>query len=253
MARVRAVLFDIDGTLLDSNDAHAHAWLDALRGHGKNVPFDLVRSKIGMGGDKLLREVVELEDDSVEGRSITDRRVAILKAHYLPDIGPFPGARALVDRLRSRGLICAAVTSAKSADVADLLRVATVADLIDPVITSDDADASKPDPDLVEIAVQRLGLEKNECVMVGDTPFDIEAATRAGVATIAFRCGGWSDRDLDGAIAIYDGPGDLSSKLDDSVFARGLDDSDRDSVRSFSGRRPSLRRPPRMGGMGSGA
>ena len=248
MARVRAVLFDIDGTLLDSNDAHAHAWLDTLRGHGRNVPFDLVRSRIGMGGDKLLLEVAGIEDESVEGSSITDRRIAILKAHYLPDIGPFPGARALVDRLRSRGLICAAVTSAKAADVADLLRVATVADLIDPVISSDDAENSKPDPDLVQVALDKLGLAKNECVMVGDTPYDIEAAARAGVASIAFRCGGWSDRDLSGAIAIYDGPADLSSKLDDSVFARGLDDSDRDSLRSFSGRRPSLRRPPpRMG------
>jgi HAD superfamily hydrolase (TIGR01509 family) len=250
MARVRAVLFDIDGTLLDSNDAHAHAWLDALRGHGKNVPFDLVRSKIGMGGDKLLLEVAGIEDESIEGRSITERRIAILKAHYLPDIGPFPGTRALVDRLRSRGLICAAVTSAKAADVADLLRVAAVADLIDPVITADDADNSKPDPDLVQVAVERLGLATNECVMVGDTPYDIEAASRAGVASIAFRTGGWTDKDLRGAIAIYDGPGDLSSKLDDSVFARGLDDSDRDSVRSFSGRRPSLRRPPQMGGLG---
>ena len=86
--------------------------------------------------------------------------------------------------------------------------------------------------------------------MVGDTPYDIEAASRAGVASVAFRTGGWSDKDLRGAIAIYDGPADLSSKLDDSVFARGLDDSDRDSVRSFSGRRPSLRRPPQMGGLG---
>jgi beta-phosphoglucomutase-like phosphatase (HAD superfamily) len=248
MARVRAVLFDIDGTLLDSNDAHAHAWLDALRGHGRNVPFDLVRSKIGMGGDKLLLEVAGIEDDSVEGRSITERRIAILKAHYLPDIGPFAGARALVDRLRSRGLICAAVTSAKASDVADLLRVAAVADLIDPVITSDDAENSKPDPDLVQVAVDKLGLAKNECVLVGDTPYDIDAAARAGVASIAFRTGGWSDRDLRGAIAVYEGPADLASKLEDSVFARGLDDSDRDSVRSFTGRRPSLRRPPpRMG------
>src|SRR3954453_19348968 len=98
MARIRAVLFDIDGTLLDSNDAHAHAWLDALRGHGRSVPFDLLRSKIGMNVEKLLRDIAGIDANSVEGRSINERRAAILKAHYLSDTGPFPGARVLVDR-----------------------------------------------------------------------------------------------------------------------------------------------------------
>jgi HAD superfamily hydrolase (TIGR01509 family) len=230
MARIRAVLFDIDGTLLDSNDAHAHAWLDALRGHGKNVPFDLVRSKIGMGGDKLLREVVGLDEDSVEGRSITERRVAVLKAHYLPDVGPFPGARSLVDRLRSRGLVCAAVTSAKAADAADLLRVAAVADLLDPVVTSDEVDRSKPDPDLVQLALDRLGMSASECIFVGDTPYDVEASARVGVPAIAFRSGGWRDEDLDGAVAIYDGPAQLASRLDDSPIMRGVEEGARASA-----------------------
>lgn len=220
MARIRAVLFDIDGTLLDSNDAHAHAWLDSLRGHGRDIPFELVRSKIGMGGDKLLAAVAGIDHESVLGRSIQARRASIMKAHYLADLGPFAGARVLVDRLRSRGLTCAAVSSASASDISDLLRVAGVADLMDVIVSADDADESKPDPDLVEIALDRVGVTAEEALMIGDTPYDIEAGTRAGVAVVALRCGGgWSDGDLANAIAIYDDPADLSSQLDRSPLA----------------------------------
>lgn len=225
MARIRAVLFDIDGTLLDSNHAHAHAWLDALRGHGKDVPFDLVRSKIGKGGDKLLMEVAGIDDQSPLGKLLTERRVAVFKAHYLPDLGPTPGARALVERLRSRGIARAIVTSAGADELADLMRQAAVANLFDELITSDDADHSKPDPDLVSAALHKLGVGPREAVMIGDTPYDIVAAARAGVSTIAFRCGGWKDRDLDGAIAIYDDPADLMARLDQSPLALGVEDA----------------------------
>lgn len=224
MARIRAVLFDIDGTLLDSNDAHAHAWIDALRGHGTSVPFETVRSKIGMGGDKLLRAVAGIDVRSPEGRSINERRAAVLKQLYLPDVGPLPGARVLVDSLRSRGLTCVVVTSSTAADVADLLRTAAVADLIDGVITSDDADRSKPDPDLVAVALHQMRIGPSDAILVGDTPFDVEAGTRAGVGVVAFRSGGWKDADLDGALAIYDGPADLARHLEQSVFARHMDD-----------------------------
>ena len=220
MARIRAVLFDIDGTLLDSNDAHAHAWLDSLRGHGKNVPFEALRSKIGMRGDKLLAEIAGIERDSVERMSINERRRAILKAHYLPDLGPFPGARVLVDRLRSRGLVCAAVSSSTADEIADLLRAAGVADLIDVVVSGDDAEHGKPAPDLIEVALDRIGVTPPEALLIGDTPYDIEAGARAGVRVVALRCGGgFTDRQLAGAVAIYDDPADLSSQLDRSPLA----------------------------------
>lgn len=244
MARFKAVLFDIDGTLLDSNDAHAHAWLDALRGHGKNVPFDLLRAKIGMGGDKLLCDVAGIDHESVEGKSIVERRIALFKGYYLPDVAPLPGARQLVERLRARGLVCAAVSSAKAADLADLLRIATVADLLDPVISSDDADHSKPDPDLLELALQRLGLTAQECVYVGDTPYDIAACQRAGVPVIGFRSGGWDDRALRGAIAIYDDPQDLASRLDASPIFTEPGEVEPESTPVLTPRRP---RRPAMG------
>jgi HAD superfamily hydrolase (TIGR01509 family) len=216
MARVRAVLFDIDGTLLDSNDAHAHAWLDSLRGHGRNVPFEQLRSRIGMGGDKLLPEVAGIDDESELGRSVKDRRIAILKAHYLPELAPFPGARLLVDRLRARGLVCVAVSSATASDVGDLLRAAGVADLMDHVISADDADRSKPDPDLVQVALERASVAPDEAVLIGDSPYDVEAGIRAGVPVIALRCGGFPERDLDGATAVFDGPQDLATKIEGS-------------------------------------
>jgi HAD superfamily hydrolase (TIGR01509 family) len=216
MARIRAVLFDIDGTLLDSNGAHAHAWLDALRGVGRSVPLDVLRKKIGMGGDKLLADVAGIEKDSTLGKAIDEHRTDIFKMLYLSDVGPFRDARALVERLRARGLVVAAVSSATAADLADLLRCAGVADRMDHVISSDDADASKPDPDLVEIALDRIGVEAEETLMIGDTPYDIEAAARAGVKTIAVRCGGWDDDSLGGAVAIYDDPADLLANLERS-------------------------------------
>jgi phosphoglycolate phosphatase-like HAD superfamily hydrolase len=224
MARIRAVFFDVDGTLLDSNDAHARAWLDALRGQGKNVPFDLVRSKIGKGGDRLLMEVAGIDEDSVEGKLLTDRRAAILKSFYLPECGPLPGARALVQKLQAMGLRCIAVTSAGKKDLADLLRAAAVADVLTEAVTSDDADASKPAPDLVHVALDKIGVGPREVVMIGDTPYDITAARAAGVSTVAFRSGGWSDRDLDGAIAIYDHPADLLARFEQSPLVLGVAD-----------------------------
>ena len=218
MGHIKAVFFDIDGTLLDSNDAHARAWLDALHGHGKQVPFDLVRDKIGKGGDKLLMEVAEIDAESTEGKTINAQRSAIFKQLYLPDLGPTPGARALVVRLQSLGLRCIAVTSATKDDLAPLLRLSTVADVLTDAVTSDDAENSKPSPDVVQAALEKVGISPDEAVMLGDTPYDITAASRAGVSTIAFRSGGWSDRDLRGAAAIYDHPADLLAHFEGSAF-----------------------------------
>lgn len=240
---IRAVLFDIDGTLLDSNDAQAHSWLDVLRGNGKEVPFELVRSKIGMGGDKLLEDVAGVDARSLEGKLLSERRAAVFKAYYLPDLGPTQGARALVERLRTRGFALAVVTSATAAEAADLLREAAVANLFEHIITSDDTDRSKPAPDLVKVALDKLGMGPREVVMIGDTPYDVIAAARAEVSTIALRCGGWGDDDLKGAIAIYEHPAELMSRLDKSPITLGVDDEMPSPPPSSRGRRGRPRRP----------
>jgi HAD superfamily hydrolase (TIGR01509 family) len=210
------VLFDVDGTLVDSNDAHARAWVEAFAEFGVQVDFAHVRRCIGMGGDKLMPEVSGLRDDTPKGSAISDRRRDIFKEKYLPRLRAFPGARELVAALKERGLTLVAASSAKKDELKPLLAVAGADVLLDAATSSDDADESKPDPDIIHAALKQAKARAEDAIMIGDTPYDVEAAARAGVPVIAFRCGGWGDADLKGAIAIYDDPADLLGKLSES-------------------------------------
>lgn len=217
----RGAIFDVDGTLVDSNDAHARAWVDALTEAGHDVPFERVRPLIGMGGDKLLPAASGIDPDGAAGRSVARRRGAIFRERYLPHLRAFDGARALLAALRERGLLLGVASSAEESDLRPLLAVAGAGDLLDARTSSDDAERSKPDPDIVTAALRKLGLAGREAVMVGDTPYDVAAAARAGLRCVGFRCGGWSDRDLHGAVALYDGPLDLLDDLDSSPLVSG--------------------------------
>ncbi len=217
----KAVLIDVDGTLLDSNDAHARAWVEVLRRHGHDAPFDKVRSLIGKGGDKLLAEVVGFDDTTDEGKQLSTERRELFKSHYLHDLKPTRGARALLTALRARGLKLVIATSASGEELQDLLKQAGVDDLIEDTATSSDADDSKPDPDIVEAALKKAQVPADEAMMLGDTPYDVESAGKAGVRTIALRCGGWWDDDaLAGAAAIYDDPQALLDAIDASPLSQ---------------------------------
>lgn len=217
MAQVlKAVLFDVDGTLVDSNDAHADAWVTAFRAHGVTVDWLKVRRSIGMGGDKLMPAVSGISEESPEGEAIAKERGKIFKRDFLPLIKPFRNAARLVAAVRERGYTAVAASSASKDELTPLLKIAGAESLIDAKTSSDDADESKPDPDIIVAALERAKASAGEAIMIGDTPYDVEAARRAGVKVIGFRSGGWGDGDLDGAIAIYDGPWDLLAKLDDS-------------------------------------
>jgi HAD superfamily hydrolase (TIGR01509 family) len=217
---LQGVIFDIDGTLLDSNDAHAQSWVDTFAEAGYDVPFDVVRPLIGMGADKLLPRTIGIRHDSEEGKKLVKRRGETFREKYLPHLRPLEGSRALVLRVRSDGLKPIVATSAKDEELKGLLRAAEVADLMEEKATASDADRSKPDPDIVEAAIEESGISPQNLVMIGDTPYDIEAATKAKVRTIAFRSGGWSDDALAGAVAIYDGPADLLLHYDSSLLGR---------------------------------
>jgi HAD superfamily hydrolase (TIGR01509 family) len=207
---VSTVLFDIDGTLIDSNDAHASAWVDVLTEAGHEVPFDRVRPLIGMGGDKLLPSLTGIDPNSSEGEDIAVRRRDVFKERYLPHLRPTRGAHSLLQALRASGLALGVATSAKAEEVDALLSVADAADLFRATGSSDDVDRSKPDPDIVHAALHRIGADAPAAVMIGDTPYDVAAAMRAGVPCIALRCGGWwTDQDFAGAMQIFDDPHDL--------------------------------------------
>jgi HAD superfamily hydrolase (TIGR01509 family) len=220
-SRIRGVILDVDGTLVDSNDAHARAWVDAFAEFEFDVPYPRVRALIGMGGDNLLPEAIGVEKDSPLGESLSKRRGEIFQERYLKTVNPFRGTRELLERMRAEGLEIAIGTSAQQDELKALLEIAGVADLIDSKTTADDAESSKPEPDIIQAALKRLQLPPAQALMVGDTPYDIEAAARAGVRAVAFRSGGWTDEGLKGAIAVYAGPWDLLDRFDTSPFAAG--------------------------------
>jgi HAD superfamily hydrolase (TIGR01509 family) len=220
MPRLTGVLLDVDGTLVDSNDAHARVWVRALSEHGIQVEFATLRRLIGKGGDKLLPEVSGLDAESPEGKAISERRGELFKKEFLPTLRPFPGAKELMARMKEQGLRLAVASSSKKDELKELLRVCGADEFIEASTSSDDAENSKPDPDIVHAALARIGQPPGQVILLGDTPYDVEAGTKAGIRVVALRCGGWGDADLKGAIKVYDDPADLLARFDGSPFAR---------------------------------
>ena len=206
---IKGIILDMDGTLIDSNHAHVDSWYRALRGHGFNVSFDKIRSLIGMGGDNFLPAAVEIEKDSSIGEEIARQKSVFFEQDYLGKLMPFPRVPELLEHMRSEGLRLVVGSSSEPEELERLLDIAGATDYLEGQISSGDVENSKPDPDIVHAALDKLALAPNEVIMIGDTPYDIEAALKAGLKTIALRCGGWNDQDLKGAIAIYNSPADL--------------------------------------------
>ena len=216
---LRGVIFDIDGTLIDSNGAHAQSWVETLAEAGYEVPYEVIWPMIGMGGDKLLPAASGIDAESTVGKRLSKQRWELFREKYLPALRPTPGARALVERMKSDGLELVVATSAKSDEMEVLLEVAGVADLIRLRAGSGGGKASKPDPDIVQAAVRSSRFEPEELIMLGDTPYDVQASIGAHVNLVALLSGGWTMLELSGATAIYDHPADLLRWYDDSPLS----------------------------------
>jgi HAD superfamily hydrolase (TIGR01509 family) len=220
LARLRGTLVDVDGTLLDSNDAHAACWAEVCAEFGYDIRFKHVRPLVGMGGDKLVPILTGLEHESPKGKQLTERKKAVFERKYLPRLQPTRGARQLLEHMVAEGLKLVIATSAGDDELRALVERAGVADLFDDATSSGDVDSSKPDPDVIGAALRKGRFNADEAVMIGDTPYDIAAAAKVGVPTIALRCGGWwDDLALGGAVAIYDDPADLLAQYDDSPLS----------------------------------
>ncbi len=225
MSPPKAVLFDVDGTLVDTVDLHAEAWVEALQNFGIEADFGDIRLQIGKGGDQLLPGLISPDRLEAQGHEIQEFRADLFRRKYMSRTRPFPGVRQLFERIRASGQKIVLASSGHAEEVEAHKATANIGDLIDDATTAEDAERSKPFPDIFEAALRKLDLnERTDAVVIGDTPYDAEAARAAGLFTIGFLSGGFTEQSLRqaGCIAVYRGPQHLLVSYDDSPLARGL-------------------------------
>jgi HAD superfamily hydrolase (TIGR01509 family) len=198
-----AAILDIDGTLVDTNFHHAIAWFRAFRRHEIVLPIWRIHRHIGMGGDQLIAALCDDETEEEKGDDIRDAE-KVLYSELIGEVEPLKGARELIEDLKDRGHAVVLASSAKEDEVDHYLDLLDARDLADDWTTSADVDATKPEPDLVKAAMEKAG--SGEAVMVGDTTWDVEAASRAGIPAVTVRTGGFSAAELRdaGAVEVFD-------------------------------------------------
>lgn len=219
---VRAAIFDLDGTLVDSNDLHAQAWQETFRHFGKEIPLPALRKQIGKGGDQYLPVFLNEREMREFGGQAGEFRGDLFKKKYLARVRPFPRVRELFERIRLEGKKIALASSGKAEELDHYRELTKIDDLVDAQTTKDDVAQSKPKPDIFIAALKELGnLPADEAVVIGDSPYDIEAAKKIGLSTIAVFCGGFPEDELlaAGAVAIFRDPAELLEKYQRSPLA----------------------------------
>ncbi|NJP32516.1 HAD family hydrolase [Micromonospora thermarum] len=214
------VLFDVDGTLVDTTYLHTVSWWEALRQTGQPVPMATIHRAIGMGSDKLLDHLLGPERDHDADSRLRDAHNT-LYGEYWERLEPLPRAADLLRACAERGLRVVLATSAAEHEVGALRRALAADDVIDTVTSSADAQESKPAPDILVAALDQAGLDAARTVFVGDSVWDVAAAGRLGIPCVGLTCGGTSRGELAGAgaVAVYDDPAALLDGLADSPLA----------------------------------
>lgn len=211
---IRAILLDLDGTLVASTDAHAQSWVRTLARFGYDVSLEAMWRWIGMGGDKLLKQVDPvLSDESEPGKSISKCREEMYMSEYVGSLQPTNGARELLERLGEEKMLRVIASSAKTNELQAALKTAGLQGLVDLTTDAQDAEHSKPDPDIIGAALKKARVRPEEALYIGDTPYDIVAAHKAGVVAVAVACGAWDAHELADAERVYRDPAEIVERF----------------------------------------
>lgn len=214
------VLFDVDGTLVDSVDFHAQAWVDAFGWYGKNVAFKTMRDQIGKGGDLILQSTLTPEEIEQFGDELSERRTKHYLQKYMPQVRPFPKVRPLMRALKLKDMEVALATSAQEEELHRLKELLQVDDLLAAETNKDEVKHSKPNPDIFSKTLEKLKCTPSRAYVIGDSPYDVEAASRLNLPSIGVLCGGFPAQTLlsAGCNALYRDPADLLDGLDFSLL-----------------------------------
>ena len=221
LVHMRGILFDVDGTLIDSNDLHAEAWIEAFGHFGKKLKWSVVRHQIGKGGDLLVPDLLNAKEMQTFGEKVKKYRGQIFKKKYMPRVRPFPASHDSLRALRDRGLRLALASSSNPDEVEYYTQLLGVGDLLAGVTSKKDAKFSKPSPEIFEAARRRTKTSRERTLIVGDTPYDVLAAHRSAMPIAAVLCGGFERKLLKKAEFLFDDVEELVEKIDevDEYFA----------------------------------
>ncbi|WP_224246970.1 HAD family hydrolase [Hyalangium gracile] len=216
---VQNVIFDVDGTLVDSVDEHAEAWRRAFLEFGRDVPFAHVRSQIGKGADQLIPVFFNDEELAQFGKDLEEYRSQLFLKDFLPKIRPFPKVRELFQRLHKEGRRVALASSARQEELEHYIKLCRLKGLFEEATSKDEVDKSKPHPDIFAAAMKRLGSpDVSATVVIGDTPYDALAAGKLSLPTVGVLCGGFSPEDLRaaGCRVLMKDPAELLARFEES-------------------------------------